>query len=262
VEAARHSRGISVQGTVPEGKTGTIPGVRRAGLILVVDDDPQIREVVAFALGKEGFETVLAGDGAEALAAFERVRPDALVLDILMPEMDGTEVCRALRARSSVPIVFLSSKDEEVDRILGLELGGDDYVTKPFSPRELVARVKAVLRRAAPRQAPGAAPSSPTQRSRIRHGRLDLDLDRCVAAWGEVEVVLTATEFGLLRTLLAYPGKVYSREELMAGYAEGAFVADRTVDSHIRRLRKKFALVGAEPIETVHGLGYKIGACR
>lgn len=234
----------------------------RVPLILVVDDDPQIRQVVAFALRKEGLESAEAGDGAEALAAYDRVRPDAVVLDILMPEMDGTEVCRALRARSRVPIVFLSSKDDEVDRILGLELGGDDYVTKPFSPRELVARVKAVLRRAVARpEDPDARPGD-GRSSTIRRGRLLLDLDRCVAEWDDAEVVLTATEFGLLRTLLGRPGKVYSREELVAGYADGAFVADRTVDSHIRRLRKKFAAVGAEPIETAHGLGYKIGDCR
>jgi two-component system OmpR family response regulator len=228
-------------------------------VILVVDDDPRIREVVRFALKKEGLETAEASNGVEALAAFDRVRPDAVILDILMPEMDGTDVCRALRSRSAVPILFLSSKDEEIDRILGLELGGDDYITKPFSPRELVARVKAVLRRTISPEAP--EPGSPARPSRLRHGRLELDLDRCVALWDGHEVVLTATEFGLLKTLLSYPGKVYSREELMEGYAEGAFVSGRTIDSHIRRLRRKLALVGAEPIETAHGIGYKVGEC-
>ncbi len=227
-----------------------------------MDDDPRIREVVRFALHREGFETLEAANGAEALATFDRVGADALVLDILMPEMDGTAVCSALRKRSRVPIVFLSSKDEEIDRILGLELGGDDYVTKPFSPRELVARVKAVLRRTAPPEASGDRPPAAVQSRRIRHGRLELDLDRCVAGWDGNEVVLTATEFGLLRTLLAHPGKVYSRDELMAGYAKDTFVSDRTIDSHIRRLRKKFAAVTAEPIETVHGMGYKIAECR
>jgi two-component system OmpR family response regulator len=236
--------------------------VRRQPLVLVVDDDAQIRDVVTFALRKEGFDTAAVADGAEALSAFERVRPDAVILDILMPEMDGTEVCRALRRHSRVPVVFLSSKDDEVDRILGLELGGDDYVTKPFSPRELVARVKAVLRRSTtPAEGPGTLAGAERPR-RVRHGRLQLDLDGCVALWDGHEVVLTATEFGLLRALLAHPGKVYSRDELMAGYTEGAFVAERTVDSHIRRLRKKFAVAGAGPIETVHGLGYKIGDCR
>jgi two-component system OmpR family response regulator len=226
--------------------------------ILVVDDDPQIREVVSFALQKEGFATLTAASGIEAIHVFERAAPDALVLDILMPEMDGTEVCRALRSHSRVPIVFLSSKDDEIDRIVGLELGGDDYVTKPFSPRELVARVKAVLRRAQPAERDTVARPSAV----LRHGVLQLDLDRCVASWNGTEVVLTATELGLLRTLLQHPGKVYSRDELMTGYSEGAFVADRTVDSHIRRLRRKFDALGATPIETVHGLGYKLGDCR
>jgi two-component system OmpR family response regulator len=227
-------------------------------LVLVVDDDPRIREIVRFALVREGLDTVEAGNGVEALAAFERERPDAVVLDVLMPEMDGTEVCRALRSRSSVPIVFLSSKDEEVDRILGLELGGDDYVGKPFSPRELAARVKAVLRRAAARAEPGAADAAPR---RMRHGRLELDLDRCTAVWDGREAALTATELGLLETLLRHPGKIYTREELMAGYGDGTFVSERTIDSHIRRLRKKLATIGADPIETAHGIGYKLGEC-
>jgi len=225
--------------------------------VLVVDDDPRIREIVGFALRKEGLEIAEARDGAEAIAMFDRVRPDAVVLDVLMPEMDGTEVCRALRARSTVPILFVSSKDDEVDRILGLEMGGDDYVTKPFSPRELAARVKAVLRRAAARATPGkdAGPRH------MRHGKLELDLDRCVVAWDGRESVLTATELGLLETLLRHPGKVYTRDELMEGYSEGAFVSGRTIDSHIRRLRKKLASLGGEPIETAHGIGYKLGEC-
>ncbi len=235
--------------------------VSRGALILVVDDDPAIREVVRFALRKEGFETAEAATGAEAVATFERIRPNAVILDILMPEMDGTEVCRALRARSPVPILFLTSKDDEIDRILGLELGGDDYVTKPFSPRELVARVRAILRRTAPSRVAGPGETVTGRPRRLVHGRLELDLDRCVATWDGREVALTATELGLLRTLLGYPGKVYTREELMAGYTEGAFVSERTIDSHIRRLRRKFAAVGAEPIETSLGFGYKVGEC-
>ena len=229
------------------------------GSILVVDDDPQIREVVRFAVGREGFRVSEAGNGRDAIAAFEREPADLIILDILMPEMDGTEVCRAIRRRSSVPIIFLSSKDDEVDRILGLELGGDDYVTKPFSPRELVARVRAVLRRGAAARE-GESPHEGA--GRIVHGRLVLDLDRYVAAWDGVEVVLTATEFGLLRTLAGFPGKVYTREELMGrAYAYDNVVSGRTIDSHIRRVRQKFAGVGGEPIETVHGLGYKVGPC-
>ena len=240
----------------------TLPVART---ILIVDDDPHIREVVRFALEREGYATVEAGDGRAGLAEFERARPDLVVLDILMPEMDGTEVCRTLRARSRVPIVFLSSKDDEVDRIVGLELGGDDYVTKPFSPRELVARVKAVLRRAEPVpagiKAPGTDPAAEAGRV-LRQGRLRLDLDRHQALWDGREVVLTATEFDVVRTLLGFPGKVYSRDELMDGaYGDEVVVTDRTIDTHVRRIRRKFADLGGDPIETVHGVGYKIGAC-
>jgi two-component system OmpR family response regulator len=230
-------------------------------LVLIVDDDPHIREMVRFALEREGYETVEAGDGAEALETFERRHPALVVLDILMPEMDGTEVCRELRARSPIPIIFLSSKDEEIDRILGLELGGDDYVTKPFSPRELVARVRAVLRRMAAAAGDATAPRPEEQGSR-QHGGLVLDLDRYQVIWAGKEIALTATEFGLLRTLLQYPGKVYSRQELMDGaYSYSTTVTGRTIDSHIRRIRKKLSAVGADPIETVHGLGYKLGPC-
>jgi two-component system OmpR family response regulator len=227
--------------------------------ILVVDDDPHIREVVRFALAREGFAVAEAADGAEALRAFDALHPRLVVLDVLMPELDGTEVCRTLRQRSPVPIVFLTSKDDEVDRVVGLELGGDDYVTKPFSPRELVARVKAVLRRA---ESVKAAPMAEASRL-VRHGRLILDLDRFRATWDGREVVLTATEFGLLRTLLAMPGKVYTRDELMErAYAEETVVSGRTIDSHVRRLRAKFAALSAEPVETVHGVGYRVGRCE
>lgn len=231
-------------------------------LILIVDDDPHIREVVKFALEKAGFRTAEAATGREALTLFESLGPDLLVLDILMPEMDGTEVCRSIRSHSSVPILFLSSRDEEVDRIVGLELGGDDYVTKPFSPRELTARVKAILRRTDPpagreSDTPGAQPSS-----EMKHGVLKLDLDRFQAFWGEQEVTLTVTEFNLVRTLMGFPGKVFSRDELMSGaYSFDNIVTDRTIDSHVRRVRRKFAEVGGEPVETVHGVGYKLGPC-
>ena len=232
--------------------------------VLVVDDDPHIREVVRFALDKAGYAVVEAGDGNEALERFGEAEPDLVVLDILMPEMDGTDVCRALRARSTVPIVFLSSKDDEIDRIVGLELGGDDYVTKPFSPRELVARVRSVLRRSAITAAAWAEEptSQDPQGAVLEHGQLKLDLDRFQAFWGSKEVVLTVTEFGILRTLLGFPGKVYSRGELMErAYPDPTVVADRTIDSHVRRVRRKFADAGGDPIETVHGVGYKLQPC-
>lgn len=230
--------------------------------ILVVDDDPHIRQVVTFALDRAGYATAEAKNGREAIERFERDGADLIVLDILMPELDGTEVCRRVRASSAVPIVFLSSMDDEIDRILGLELGGDDYVTKPFSPRELVARVRAVLRRTVERdRAPKEGPAEPAEA--LRCGRLSLDLDRFQAFWDDREVVLTVTEFGLVRTLLGYPGKVFSRNELMDGaYGYNNVVTDRTIDSHVRRVRRKFAEAGGEPIETVHGVGYKLGSCR
>ena len=232
--------------------------------ILVVDDDAHIREVVRFALDKAGFRTLEAGDGREALEVFDRSSPDLVVLDILMPEMDGTDVCRTLRARSRIPIVFLSSKDDEVDRIVGLELGGDDYITKPFSPRELVARVRAVLRRVQPEPdtASESATSTPSKQKILDFGELKLDLDRFQAFWADHEVVLTVTEFGILRTLMGYPGKVFSRSELMDGaYREHTVVSERTIDSHVRRVRNKFAAVGGDPIETVHGIGYRLTDC-
>jgi two-component system OmpR family response regulator len=232
-------------------------------LILIVDDDPHIREVVRFALENAGYVTAQAADGREAVEQFLAVRPDLVVLDILMPEMDGTEVCRQIRLQSVTPIIFLTSRDEEVDRIVGLELGGDDYVTKPFSPRELVARVKAVLRRAESNHAVTGPPEKTlSAKSVFRHGLLELDLDRFEAHWDGKPVVLTITEFGMLRTLLSYPGKVFTRDELIsAAYTYDNIVTDRTIDSHIRRVRRKFAEAGADPIETVHGLGYRLGQC-
>ncbi|WP_239026912.1 response regulator transcription factor [Geomonas oryzisoli] len=230
-------------------------------LVLVVDDDPHIREVVRFALEKGGVRVAEAEDGRQGLDFFHEMEPDLLILDITMPEMDGTEVCRAVRAGSDVPIIFLSSRDDEIDRIVGLELGGDDYVTKPFSPRELVARVKAVLRRKVViKEVP--LQETPAAAGKVVHGLLSLDVDRFVGRWGGTEVVLTVTEFGLLRTLLGYPGKVFSREELMNGaYQHDTFVTDRTIDSHVRRIRQKFCAAGGDPVETVHGVGYRLGPC-
>ncbi len=220
--------------------------------ILVVDDDRHIREVVRFALEKAGYQVAEAEDGHAALRAFERSPADLVVLDILMPELDGIEVCRELRHVSQVPILFLSSRDDEVDRVLGLELGADDYVVKPFSPRELVARVKGILRRV---KAPG--PEAPVEA--LGHGPLHLDLLRHRCSWNGSEVPLTVTEFGLLQSLCGMPGKVYTRDELVdRAYGHGHHITDRTVDSHIRRIRKKLAEAGGDPIETVYGLGYRL----
>lgn len=227
--------------------------------ILIADDDGHIREVVSFALNKAGYKTCEAENGRQCLEIFTSRAPDLIILDILMPEMDGTEVCKVIREKSAVPIIFLSSRDDEIDRIVGLELGGDDYLTKPFSPRELVARVKAVLRRM------GTTPVIPAKnesRKTLSCGKLHLDQERFQVLWDDQEVALTATEFGLLQTLMAYPGKVYSREELMdRAYDHTALVTDRTIDSHIRKLRSKFKQVDGEPIQTVRGVGYKLGPC-
>jgi two-component system OmpR family response regulator len=219
--------------------------------ILVVDDDPHLREVVGYALTRQGHTVREARDGKEALARFEQRPADLVVLDVTMPEMDGLEACRRLRARSQVPILFLSSREEEVDRVLGLEMGGDDYLTKPFGTRELIARVKAVLRRAS--AAPVAGASLTLEAGALR---LDLEAHRAFVA-GE-EVVFTVTEFSILRALMERPGRAFTREELVdRAYGEGHHLADRTLDSHIRRIRHKLVGLARPAIETVHGLGYR-----
>ena len=229
--------------------------------ILIVDDDPHIRQLLAFAFAKAGVATREAGDGEAALAAVAHAAPDLIILDINMPRMDGLEVCRRLRSESDIPILFLSSRDEEIDRVLGIELGGDDYVTKPFSPREVVARAGAIMRRsggrgsAAEPPAPDAAP--------IRIGALTLDLDGWAAHWAGAPVTLTVTEFTLLKTLASAPSRIFSRDQLIDRlHGPGFAITDRTIDSHIRNLRKKFADVGAgQLVETRPGVGYRLGDC-
>ena len=225
--------------------------------ILVVDDDPHLREVVCFALEQAGFRVEQAANGRAGLELVRRSVPALIVLDIMMPEMDGLEMCREVRRAHEVPIVFLSSRDDEVDRILGLELGGDDYLTKPFSPRELVARIKAVLRRARPSRSSPPEPA-PKPAQMLQRGPLRMDVEQWRAYWNGHEVVLTVTEFNLLATLLRAPGKVFTRDELMTRVYEDAVVSDRTIDSHVRRVRQKFTTAGGEVIETVHGLGYRL----
>lgn len=227
--------------------------------ILIVDDDPHIRQLLTFALGKAAFDTVEAGDGEAALASAEAHHPDLVILDINMPRMDGLEVCRRLRASSEVPILFLSSRDDEIDRILGIELGGDDYVVKPFSPREVVARSQAILRRVA-----GRPPAADHCRNRVAQGRLTLDLDGWRAQWDGAEVALTVTEFAILRTLASMPSKVFSRNAIIDRlHGPGFAVTDRTIDSHIRNLRAKFAALGCDTvIETRSGVGYVLGSCE
>lgn len=226
--------------------------------ILVADDDAHIRQLIVFALSKAGLDAIEAEDGEAALAAVATHAPDLVILDINMPRMDGIEVCRRLRASSDLPILFLSSRDDEIDRVLGIELGGDDYVTKPFSPREVVARVMAILRRVAARP-----PATETATGTLHHGRLTLDTEGWHACWGTDEIVLTVTEFGILRTLMAMPSKIFSRDAIIDRlHGPGFAITDRTIDSHVRNLRAKFAAAGGhDVIETRAGIGYRLGAC-
>ena len=227
--------------------------------ILVVDDDPHIREVISFALEKAQMQVSLANDGKQALESFEKNPTDLLVLDINMPEMDGLECCRELRKTSDVPILFLSSRDDEIDRILGLEIGGDDYVTKPFSPRELVARINVILKRT---QAQGT--TAENNELVLNHGKLRLDTEQHAVWWDDQNIALTATEFAMLAQLLKQPKRVFSRDAIMQGsYQYNVYVSDRTIDSHIRHIRSKFSEVGCHKIiETQHGVGYKLSACE
>ncbi len=228
--------------------------------ILVVDDDPHIREVISFALEKANMSVSLANDGKQALESFTKSPVDLIVLDINMPEMDGLECCREIRKTSEVPILFLSSRDDEIDRILGLEIGGDDYVTKPFSPRELVARVNVILKRTLSKGNDQAEDGE----IKITHGRLQLDTEQHAIWWDETEVALTATEFAMLAQLLKQPKRVFSRDVIMDGaYQFNIHVSDRTIDSHIRHIRQKFTDAGCESIiETQHGVGYKLASCQ
>jgi two-component system OmpR family response regulator len=242
----------------PEASLGSGNAEQLMARILVVDDEARIRDVVQYALDREGFEVCLARDGNEALERLASEHVDLVVLDVLMPELDGLSTARKIREQSSLPIIFLSSRAEEVDRILGLELGGDDYVTKPFSPRELAIRVKTVLRRiqgVPPHQGDGALGSG-----ELTHGPLEMDVSRHVVRVGGEKVELTVTEFGVLKALIERPGLVLSRRQLIErAYADQTCITERTVDTHIRRIRAKLRPLGHDPIETVHGLGYKAG---
>ncbi|UQD72234.1 response regulator transcription factor [Bradyrhizobium japonicum] len=227
--------------------------------ILIVDDEGHIREVIRVALKKAGMDVIEARDGKEALARFAADKPDLIVLDIGMPEFDGLNVCREVRKTSDAPILFLSARDEEIDRILGLEIGGDDYVTKPFSPRELVARVNVILRRLSPRN--GEAKAGP---GALSQGGLLIDPEQHVATFAGTPLKLTAIEFGILRAFLTRPTSVFNREQLMrAAYQLNIQVSDRTIDSHIRNIRAKLAAHNCESvIETIHGVGFKLGRCE
>jgi two-component system response regulator ChvI len=225
--------------------------------IALVDDDRNILSSLSMALEQEGFHVKTYSDGVTALSALQASPPSLAILDIKMPRMDGHEVLKRLRQTSDVPVIFLTSKDEEVDEMVGLSLGADDYIKKPFSQRLLMQRVKAVLRRAEARNAPaGGTPAKEV----ITRGKLVLDQQRHSCTWLEKDVQLTVTEFLILHTLAQRPGIVKSRDNLMdAAYDDQVYVDDRTIDSHIKRLRKKFKQIddSFDSIQTLYGVGYK-----
>jgi DNA-binding response OmpR family regulator len=220
------------------------------GTVVVVEDDTNIADLVDMYLRREGFRVILAGTGETGLAAIERERPRMVILDVGLPgSIDGLEVCRRVRAKQSLPVLMLTARDGEVDRILGLELGADDYVTKPFSPRELVARVKAILRRS----------DGTSERNEVlMAGRVEVDVVRREARIDGEAVALASKEFQLLQFLAERPGRALSRQQLLDGvWGSGWYGDDRTVDAHVRQLRKK--LGDALPLNTVWGMGYRLG---
>jgi len=219
--------------------------------ILVVDDEPDILELTRLSLVREGYDVETAATGEEALACLRRGRPDLVVLDLMLPDRPGTDVCRSIRTTpelADVPVIMLTARGDEVDRIVGFELGADDYVTKPFSPRELGLRVKAILRRGI---------ETETSSENLQHHGLALDLSRHRCVFGDEEVTLTAKEFLLLATLMKRPGRVLTRERLLEEvWGEGIAVTLRTVDTHMKRLREKLGSAG-DLIDTVRGVGYR-----
>ena len=224
--------------------------------IALVDDDRNILTSVSITLEAEGFTVQCYNDGAEALKALQASPADLAILDIKMPRMDGMELLGHLRKQSNLPVIFLTSKDDEIDEALGLRMGADDYITKPFSQRLLIERIRALLRRV---ELARDKPATEAE-GMIRRGELMLDPSRHLCTWHGAQVELTVTEFLILKSLAARPGHVKNREQLMdAAYGEHIYVDDRTIDSHIKRLRKKFKAVDDdfEMIETLYGVGYR-----
>lgn len=227
--------------------------------IALVDDDRNILTSVSMALEAEGYHVQTYTDGAAALAGLATNPPDVAVFDIKMPRMDGMELLRRLRQKSDLPVIFLTSKDDEIDELFGLKMGADDYIRKPFSQRLLVERVKAVLRRVQPK-VEGAPAETGEKQAVLERGPLRLDPERHSCTWDNKQVVLTVTEFLILHALAQRPGYVKSRDALMdAAYDDQVYVDDRTIDSHIKRLRKKFKEVDDDfdAIETLYGVGYR-----
>ncbi|PCI31849.1 MAG: DNA-binding response regulator [Alphaproteobacteria bacterium] len=230
--------------------------------ITLVDDDQNILTSVSMALEAEGFEVTTYPDGSAALEGFDRDQPDLAVLDIKMPRMDGMELLRRLRAKHDFPVIFLTSRDDEIDEMLGLKMGADDYITKPFSQRLLIERIKTILRRveAVRKMGQKLGSGDSGEEGVLIRGRLKLDAVRHICEWDGKDVRLTVTEFLILEALGHRPGHVKSRDQLMdIAYNDDVYVDDRTIDSHIKRLRKKFRNVDPEfdGIETLYGVGYR-----
>jgi two-component system response regulator ChvI len=225
--------------------------------IALIDDDRNILTSVSIAFATEGYRIMTYTDGASALDGFRTSPPDIAILDIKMPRMDGMETLRRLREKSDVPVIFLTSKDDEIDEVFGFKMGAEDFIRKPFSQRILVERVKAVLRRRMPR---GDAFPKEVQTGAIERGQLRMDPERHSCTWKNKPVKLTVTEFRILQALVSRPGVVKSRNALMdAAYDDQVYVDDRTIDSHIKRLRKRFQFTDAEfdMIEALYGVGYR-----
>ena len=221
--------------------------------ILVVEDDPRISDVLEYALKAEGYEVQTAQRGREATELARRAPPTLIVLDVGLPDIDGFEVCRLVRTFSDVPIIFLTSRSDEIDRVVGLEIGGDDYVVKPFSPRELVARIKAIRRR---NDRPVTKPPLVPSENELRYGPLTIDPRKFQIHCEGREIILTAQEFKLLELLVSHPGRVFTRAQVLnRAWGDGGLVTDRTIDVHVKSLRKKFGKF--EFIETVRGIGYR-----
>src|SRR2546423_6152273 len=221
--------------------------------ILVVEDDPRISDVLEYALKTDGYEVVKAQRGREAIEIAQRSAPALIVLDVGLPDIDGFEVCRSIRKCSDVPVIFLTSRSDEIDRVVGLELGGDDYVVKPFSPRELLARIKAIRRR---HDRASSAPAETEGEKEIRYGPITIHPEKFRVRSGGREIVLTAQEFKLLELLVRHPGRVFTREQVLnRAWGDGGPVADRTIDVHVKTLRQKFGKF--DFIETVRGIGYR-----
>ena len=230
--------------------------------IALVDDDRNILASVSIALENEGYRVETYTDGASALEGLQARPANLAIFDIKMPRMDGMELLRRLRQKSDIPVIFLTSKDEEIDELFGLKMGADDYIKKPFSQRLLVERVRAILRRGAPRDPSAVAgkPGAANPETSLERGQLVMDQERHTCTWKGHPVTLTVTEFLILHALALRPGVVKSRDALMdAAYDEQVYVDDRTIDSHIKRLRKKFKAIDDDfdMIETLYGVGYR-----